>query len=369
MSMDKMTKARGQLMLWHAFFATLMLKMPLVESTTIPTMATDGKTIWFNPSFVDGMTVNETVFVCCHEVMHCVFQHMLRRGERDPQKWNIAADYVINDMLIKAGVGSMPSIGLNDPDLVARGKDTIGVYNLLPDNPSGGGGGASGNGTALDEVMDAPGDPSEAAAMAAEIKAAVAQASNAAKMRGQMPADLARMVDELLNPKVPWQEVLRRWMTAKVKDDYSYANLNQVYLTYDLLVPTRDGEGMGEVVIAVDTSGSIGPKQLAEFAAEMRAILGDCKPKRTHVVYFDSRVQHHDQFGPDEELTVAAHGGGGTAFSPIFDYIDKEGVEPAVAVVLTDLCCNDFGPAPAYPVLWATTDPGKAPWGEIVEMF
>ena len=125
---------------------------------------------------------------------------------------------------------------------------------------------------------------------------------------------------------------------------------------------------LGEIVVAVDCSGSIGEHELNIFAAEIRGITEDTKPVALHVVYFDSEVCHHDTFGPDDQLHVEPHGGGGTAFSPIFEFVESKGIDPACAVVLTDLCCNDFGPAPHYPVLWVSTDPGTAPWGEIIHM-
>jgi len=120
--------------------------------------------------------------------------------------------------------------------------------------------------------------------------------------------------------------------------------------------------------LAIDTSGSIGEAELNQFAAEIRAVKEEGKPSAIHVVYFDSEVCHYDRFGRDDELQFAPHGGGGTAFSPVFEYLTEHDIEPVACVFLTDLCCNDFGDQPDYPVLWVSTHEGTAPFGEVVLM-
>jgi predicted metal-dependent peptidase len=118
----------------------------------------------------------------------------------------------------------------------------------------------------------------------------------------------------------------------------------------------------------VDCSGSIGDAEIAQFAAEIRVVKEDLNPECIHVVYFDSEVCHAEQYGPDDPLDIKPHGGGGTDFAPVFAHIVEQGIEPVAIAFLTDLCCNSFGIQPAAPVLWVTTEPGKAPFGEVVEM-
>src|SRR5690606_23983989 len=109
---SKLAKARASLIIDHPFFASILLPMPISEDKTIPTMATDGETIRYNPEWTDSLTLDETTFVLAHETLHCVFDHMGRRGERTPNRWNQAADYIINELLIKDRIGSMPAGGL-----------------------------------------------------------------------------------------------------------------------------------------------------------------------------------------------------------------------------------------------------------------
>lgn len=363
---EKLSTAKSKLVIFHPFFASIVCNLPMDEDNSIPTMATNGKWVKYNRDFVDSMTLDEVIFVLAHEVCHCIFGHMFRRKFRDPHKWNVAADYVSNDILVEDKVGTMPKDGLYDPQLVIRGGGTAeGVYDILPDTPPQEGGYS---GTALDECVDATGDASERSLAEAQNKVMVAQAAQVAKMVGKLSARLSRLVNETLQPKVDWRDVLRRFVSARAKSEYTYARPKRRFVAEGLYLPSLGGERMGEFLVAVDCSGSIGPKELNEFAAEIKALKEDCLPTQLHVVYFDSEVSHHDAFGPDDQLVVAPHGGGGTAFSPIFRFAEARGIEPVGCVVLTDLCCHDFGPPPPYPTLWVSNMDGTAPWGEVVLM-
>lgn len=360
MKYDKLTQAKSGLIIEQPFFASILLSQPIEmrEDLRYKTMATDGRRIFVHPEFLETHSLDEVKFALCHEVMHTVFAHMFRRGSRNPGKWNHAGDYIINDLLVKENVGRMPVGCLLNPQLVVDGEGTTeGVYDLLPDDDSPG----------WDEMMEG-GSESEQAAAEAEIRVMVAQAAQAAKMCGALSANLQRFVDAAMKPKVDWREVLRRFVDARAKTEYTWARPKRRFLADDLYLPSLGGQKMGKIMVAVDTSGSIGQAELAEFGAEMQAIKDLVRPEAMDVVYFDSQVCHHDHFEQDEPLAIAPHGGGGTAFSPIFRFEDEHGLEPVACVVLTDLCCSDFGPPPPYPVLWVTNGWTQAPWGAVVEM-
>lgn len=368
--LEKIQQAKSRLIVQQAFFASLLCNTDLIETQQIPTMATDGDRIFYNSNFVGTMTVPETQFVLCHEIMHIVLDHCARLSGRNMKKWNYATDYVINQMLVDEGprVGTMPACGLLDRDIYAKGGGMPDkIYGLLPDEDENGGGGDQG-GKGFDQLQEAPGGEAEKIEREMRVKVRISQAAQAAKMQGQLSANMARIVGNIVNPKVDWRTVLRRFVASKAKIEYSFARPKRRTIDDDILLPSLTGEALGKLVIAVDCSGSIGGKELDEFAAEIRAIHGDCRPEKVHVVYFDHGICHTDAFGPDDTITVTPHGGGGTAFSPIFKHIDKEDIDPVATIVLTDLCCNDFGDPPPYPVLWVTTMKGNAPWGEIVEM-
>lgn len=366
----KLARAKTKLVFGMPFYATLAFNLPWVEDNSIPTMATNGKRVLWNRSFVDSMSVDETLFVMCHEIMHCVFMHMFRRGERDPYKWNVATDYIINDMLVRDKIGVMPKMGLLDHKLAKdAGYLAEQLYDMLPDTPKGKQGAAgSGNGSPMDELQDPGGGQAEQSIAENDLKVTIAQAAQAARMCGKLSADLERLVGKMLKPQVDWRTVLRRFVSVRAKTESTYARPKRRFLGEDMYLPSLTGERMGTLAVAVDCSGSIGEKELNEFATEIYAIVDDVRPQRIDVIYFDSEVSHHDTYQHDETPNIVGHGGGGTAFSPIFEHIAETGVDPVACVVLTDLCCSDFGPAPEYPVLWVSTHDSDAPWGEVVMM-
>lgn len=368
----KMSKAKAMLVLEQPFFAALMCNLPFIMDDTLnpPTMATDGEHVYWHPQWVEDHTVDEVKFVVCHEILHCVFQHMFRRNGRDARKWNVAADFVINKLLVEDRVGTMPAGALRNDQLVAAGGGTSeGVYDLLPQDPGKGGGSGSGNGPPqFDECRDAQGTQAEKQHKADIMKVRIAQAAQAAKMCGKMSGGLSRLVGEVLNPQVDWRDVLRRFVSSKAKVEYTFARPKRRFATEDFMLPSLGGEMLGELVVAVDCSGSIGARELSEFAAEIKAIHEDCRPVKLHVMYFDSAVSHIETYEPGDELDIRAHGGGGTAFSPIFQKIVSETIDAVGVVVLTDLYCSDFGTPPSCPVLWVTTGAESAPWGEVVKM-
>jgi predicted metal-dependent peptidase len=196
----------------------------------------------------------------------------------------------------------------------------------------------------------------------------VAQAAQAAKMMGKMSANMQRLVDEVLQPKVDWREVMQKFLVKARTDQRSFARFNRRFIAQGLYLPSVSGEQMGEVCFAVDCSGSIDQKTVNQFASEIKRVKEDLMPERIHVLYFDSEVSHVESYEQHDDLDIKPHGGGGTDFAPVFDKIIELGINPVAIVFLTDLCCNSFGDQPDAPVLWVTTDPGKAPFGEVVEM-
>lgn len=365
----KLAKAKTALILEHPFVGAIALSMPFEFDETIPTAATNGKRIRFNPAFVASLNDDELKFLVAHECFHPMLEHNFRRGERHHKRWNVAADYVINQLLTNEKIGRMPKIGLLDPAIYAAGKGTSeGIYGILPDQPDGSGPGPGEPGGSLDDCEDGEGSPAEVAQQQAEWKVKVAQAAQAAKMMGKLSAGLKRLVDDVLQPKVDWRDVLQRFLVRARTDQRSFARFNRRFLPQGLYLPTVSGETMGEVVFAVDCSGSIDQRTINQFAAEIGKAKDDVVPAAIHVLYFDSKVSHVETYSPDDSLDIKPHGGGGTDFAPVFDKIVELGIEPVAIVFLTDLCCNSFGIQPDAPVLWVTTHKGEAPFGDIVEM-
>ena len=364
----RLAKAKTALILEHPFVGSIALGMPFILTAEVPTASTNGKYVKFNPEFIGTLNDDELKFLVAHECFHPMLEHCFRRQGRQPRRWNQAGDYVINKLLTDEKIGRMPRQGLLSDDIYNAGNGTTdGIYNILPEDDEQGNGG-NGSGDPLDDCEDSPGDNAEQAQQQAEWKVKVAQAAQAAKMMGKLSAGMKRFVDEVLQPKVDWRDVMQRFLVKCKDDTRTFARFNRRFLPQGLYLPTMTGEALGEVCFAVDCSGSISQRVINQFAAEITKVKDDLFPTRIHVLYFDSEVSHVESYEHDDTLDIKPHGGGGTDFAPVFARIVKEGIEPVAIVFLTDLCCNSFGIQPDVPVLWVTTEPGKAPFGEVVVM-
>lgn len=361
-----LAKARTALVLEHPFIGNVALNMPYVVDYSIRTAATNGKEIRYNPHFVDSLNDEERKFLVAHECLHPMLEHTYRRNERNHKRWNQAGDYVINKLLSDEKIGKVIEGALLDDNIYkAGGGSTDGIYTLLPEPDDEGG---NGHGDPLDDCNDGGDTPAEKAQQEAEWKVRVAQAAQAAKMMGKMSAGLERLVGEILKPKVDWRDVLRKFVEKCKTDQRTWAKFNRRFLAQGIYLPSVSGEAIGEIAFAVDCSGSITQDVVNQFAAEIHAVKEDGNPSKIHVVYFDSEVSHYECYGRDDDLDIKPHGGGGTAFSPVFKYFAEHDINPVACIFLTDLCCNDFGDQPDYPVLWVSTDEGTAPFGEVVLM-
>ena len=353
-------KAKTQLVLRHSYFATVLMSLPLIEDTTIPTAATDGACIIYNPDFMAKLTVEEIMFVLAHEVMHCTMLHPWRREGRDPKKWNKAADHAENLLLLDAGFNA-PKLGIL-ADQQYKDMHAEKVYNLLPDSDEGGG-----EGGFQDDCRDAPGDAADKAQSEAKMKNIVTQAAKVAKMQGQLNGALKDLIDDTLAPKVNWREELRRFMTASLKTDQSWAKGQRRFLADGLYLPSLHSEGMGEIVVGVDTSGSVW-EMVPEFLAEVSAIAAECKPEKIHVVYCDTEVNAHDEYEPGEEIEAKRVGGGGTDLRKGMTFLESKGIIPAVMVWLTDGETPFDSTPPDFPVIWCLTTQASPPWGDVIRL-
>lgn len=381
-----MTKARTALILTQPFFGSLALRLQMTEDSSIDTLAVDGKTLFYNPTYVQTLTFDELKGVVAHEVMHVALKHHTRRGGRDPEAWNDAGDYVINGIVMRSGF-KLPKGCLLNPAFDNMSTDE--VYNKLPKKPQGGNGqqpqgGGNGNGGqdkggqqphrpgAVKDATDKHGkplSPAEQAQEEAEWQSNVAQARQIAKAQGKLPAELDRLVNELLANKADWRELLRRFMQATARDDYSWTRPNRRYITQGIYLPSVRSERIGPMVVVVDTSGSIGAEELAQFAGEIGAIGSDVKPESINVVYCDAAVAGMDVFMPGDDIALNPRGGGGTDFRPAFEWVEQQGIEPACLIYLTDMCGTFPESEPHYPVMWAsTTDLDNAPFGEVIRI-
>lgn len=390
----RLQKARTSLLLDHPFFGSLLFRLKGRESRSIKTMATDGISLFYNPDFVDTLNAATLCGVLAHEVLHPGLQHHLRRSGRDPRRWNEACDYAINPILLDAGLHLPEGVLMddrfremsaeqiynqlqNDADQELGGSDDMqdpegvgtGATHVSPDAsvelsaPVAKGG--------IGQVFDAPEageDTSTVEEQAREWRVAVNQAGTLAKQAGKVPAGVERTLDGAAEAAVDWRELLRRAWSETTPSDYSWMRPNRRHIWAGLYLPGVVREGVGEIAIAVDCSGSVNSRQLSIFEAEVRSILEGQRPQRVYVLYFDSVVHKVETFEAGESVSLNPVGGGGTDFGPCFEWLEEHGVQPQTLAFLTDLYGSFPDSEPAYPVLWASTGSRHAPFGQVVPM-
>lgn len=347
------------------FFASLALRLAPRADWGAATLATDGRSLDYRPDFVTGLSAAELDGVLAHEVLHCALGHHARRAGRDPRRWNVACDLALNPVLLGAGF-ALPAGRLVPGEgafaHLPAGRPAEEYYRLLadeggetggPDGP-GGGGPEEPDPGGCGAVRDpADGSPAEASAAAAEWAVAVAQAEGAARRRGALPAGLARPVAATLAPRVDWRSALAAFLARQARDDYRWTPPNRRFVARGLYLPGLRSEGLGEVVLAVDTSGSIGGRELDRFAAEARGLLEAYECELT-ILYHDAAVQGVGRWRPgDGPLRLRPVGGGGTSHRCVFEWVGRETPDAAAVVCLTDLETEFPAPAPLVPVLWA----------------
>lgn len=386
----KVTKARNQMICTDPFFASLALKLVIVDDNTADTMWTDGVKIGYNQDFVNKITLDEVKGVMVHEVLHCANKHHLRRGQRDPQKWNHACDYAINYILKSAGY-KLPDGGLDNP--AYHNKSAEEIYNLLPDSDNGGGDNGNGKGNSKgkpipgevrdydphskDETGKSPTE-SEKDEASTDWDIAINNAERAARAMGKhINEHIKRMIGDITDPRIPWKEVIARFVQEEVaRNDYSWMRPNIRHMQRGFILPSMYSKTYGKVAVAIDTSGSVTHQQVADMIAEVIGILElyeDTVNEITlPVIYCDTAVRGVDNLALGD--TPNPKGGGGTDFVPVFEYLHKldEDTRPVALIYLTDGHCNSFPrQAPSIPVIWGLTERNRnfnPPFGDTLCM-
>ncbi len=391
-ALDKIRQARSNMILEHAFFGSLIMRLRGVADPTCKTLWTNGVELGFNPPYVLELPMLELQAGLAHEVLHVANGHTWRRDARDADRWNRAADYAINPILRDAGF-HVPREWLLEERY--KGLSVEAIYEQLPRASGGGQGGGnsansnSGGGpgqrqggsqpsganapdaqdpgdSSPGEVRDLP-DSDKADEVEADWKVALKQAARAAKQRGALPSGLEWLVEDATRSRTDWRSILHRFVQQAARADYDWRMPNPRFMHMGLYLPSLRSEEMGPMVIGVDTSGSTG-NWMSVFFAELKSAVEAGRPERVHVVYVDATVQRIDEYGPDDEMVLAPKGGGGTDFRPFFDWIEERDIKPACAVYLTDLAGAFPEVAPDYPVLWACPEEGTAPFGGVVRV-
>lgn len=398
----KLAAARTRLILDKPFLGALVLRLPMkAAGNWCRTTATDARGFYYNPQYIQALSLNQTQFMLAHEALHCALSHFARRQHRLKWKWDLACDFAVNPLLVAEGLTPPPdAVVLKEYE----GMTAEEIYPLLDqfdeeDRPldehvyddeqqHGGRGGAMPDHKQPEPEEDgsphggqaSPGEGSEGAArppplgheereqLAVQWSQRLAGAAQQALQAGKLSGTLARMVDHLLQPQLPWRMLLARYMSVTARDDYSYQRPSR--REGSAILPSLRSHEV-DIAVAVDTSGSISGKEIDEFLAEVDAIKGQVRARITLIACDAALCQDGPwEFEAWEPLRLPEQlgGGGGTSFRPVFEWLERQGRRPDLLVYFTDAQGSFPEQEPFYPVLWLVKGRGKVPWGQRIQL-
>ena len=365
-----MKKARSDLIYTQPFFGILALRLELISTDQVDVMGTNGRAIFYNPSAIRDLPQPQVLGIVAHEILHCAFQHMFRRRHRNLDRWNRAADYVINDILLKETF-SLPKERLYNSKY--NGLSAEEVYEKLPQKPPDNGPGGSGSswnfGASTDPTVPDPAGQAQSAsaakALSKDWEIATKQAAQLAKSQGKLPGNLQSIIEDLLQPQIPWREQLWRFFQKRKPDRVTWNRPNRRLIAQGLYLPSRRFVPTGDIVIANDTSCSVSEDELRIYGSEVSDIHKALKPEKMWILDIDTKIHNIQELGPYDEVKLKYYGRGGTSFHPLFKWIKEQNIQPDAVIYLTDGYADFPKEEPPYPVLWAITNHEiTPPWGE-----
>ncbi len=398
--------ARVKLLFAKPFIGQIALRLEIVDASKwCKTAAVDGRRLYYNRQFIINLKPKELLFLIGHEVLHCVYDHLGRTGHRDPKIFNMANDYLVNYTLVQENVGEMPTGGLYDKaytdemtseeiyDLLMENKVTVkmtldehldlggmesdekkdgqgepGEGNEGGNQPGGGGGeefevniiGKDGPPKLSDDDLQK---------IRNEIRAEVIRTAQGLGA-GKVPAGIRRLIDDLVDPKMDWRALLDAHIRSSVKDDYSWMRLGRRSWGSGFILPGQDFQNTIDISIAIDASGSLSDEMLRDITSEVKGIMETFGDFKIRMWAFDTQAPYnYTEFGPENLHEIEQWqpgGGGGTMFEANWDFMKKEGIEPARFVMFTDGLPNSTWGDPNYcdTLFVIFGNPSiKAPWG------
>ena len=422
----KLSAARTRLILEKPFLGALVMHLPMVarEAEQCRTTATDARAFYFNPDYIQTLTLSQTQFILAHEALHCALGHFARRRHRVRRRWDVACDHAVNLMLVEEGLKPAPGALLEKS---FKGLSAEEIYPLIPDDtieetldqhsydedgddqnqnqdntedegessdsgdandeqsgpaPSAGesaddqesAGAGAGAGEPSDQQPDQgktsqqqPLSDSERDELETLWRQRLVAAAQQARQAGRLGESLARSIDDLVQPKLPWRALLSRYMMSAARDDYSFQRISR--REGAAMMPSLHS-GQMDVVIALDTSGSIEAQEIAEFIAEVDALKGQLRARVTLLACDETITAGpltYETWEPIEPVTELG-GGAGTRFTPIFEWIEHENVRPNLVLYFTDAEGEFPSHEPPYPVLWLVKGNQPVPWGQRIQL-
>lgn len=401
----KLARARTRLILDKPFLGALALRLPMVAACAdwCPTSATDARRFYYNPAYIAALSVEETQFVLAHEALHCALSHFARRQHRIRHRWDVACDHAVNPLLVADGLKPPPGVLLLE---AYRGMTAEEIYPCIGDNDSGqtmdrhlydadrsegghdgegepqqdAGGGADkrqetdagGSGSRPDGEPGREAPPPLTAREREELgrvwRQRLAAAAQQALAAGKMGGVWSRLVDHLLQPQLPWRALLARYLSQAARDDFSY--LRPSRREGNVIFPSLKS-GQVDMVVALDTSGSLAEEEMGQFVSEVNALKAQIRARVT-LLACDSALAEGSpwEFEPWDELGLpqSITGGGGTNFVPVFEWVAQCGRRPDLLVYFSDGEGEFPAAEPDFPVLWLIKGKAPVPWGRRIQL-
>ena len=364
--MDRIITARVGLLLRHPFFGNMATRLRILAADDwLGTAAVDGRNLYYNTQFFNAMNNKEIEFVVAHEILHMVFDHLGRRDDRNPMLYNIAADYIVNNTLVRDRIGTIPSIVDCYQDFKYEGWTSEQVYDELFEEAKKNGEEALKQlGEMLDEHLDmdegdegsSPGEEGEDGNGNAtskskpkyskedikqikdEIKENMLSAAQSAGA-GNVPGAVARMIKELTEPKMNWREIIRQSVQSTIRSDYTFSRPSRKGQMSGAILPSMDFQDTIDIAVCIDMSGSIGEVQGKDFLGEVQGIMEEFPDYNIKVWCFDTRVYNEEDFEANDGkdlLDYQLMGGGGTDFMANWTYMKEQDYVPKKLIMFTD---------------------------------
>lgn len=382
----KLIAARTRLVLDKPFLGALVLRLPIQEADTewCKTTATDARAFYFNPDYIKELSLSQTQFVLAHEALHCALSHFARRQHREKRRWDIACDFAVNPLLVSDGLVPPPNAlyldeyagmtaeeiyPLIDTDHDQRPQDEHLYDDETPRTD--GGGGTQPEGESDEESgrnRPAPLSADERGQLQTKWQQRLAGASQQAVRAGKLAGLMARMVDHMLEPQIPWRSLLARYVSMCGREEFNYARPSR--REGEAIFPSLHNARL-DVIVAVDTSGSVSETEMNHFFSEVEAIKSAMQCRVT-LLACDAELAPDAPwiYEPWEAVQppVEVKGGGGTSFEPVFDWVEQDNRRPDLLVYFTDAEGQFPGREPGYPVLWLVKGKAKVPWGQRIQL-
>ena len=404
----KLSAARTRLILDKPFLGALVMRLPMVEADPAwcRSTATDARTFYYNREFIEVLSLDHVQFMLAHEALHCALAHFARRQRRVKHRWDVACDHAINPLLVEDGLRAPPGTLLLDEykDMTAEeiypyikddtDEETLDQHayddaeggqrgdqtNPDPRPPQGGSKPSTDEADGAQSPQPDPDAESSGAkqppplsaaerdALAVQWQQRLAGAAQQALQAGKLSGSLARLVDHLLQPQLPWRMLLARYLTAIARDDYSYMRPSR--REGEAILPSLRSHHL-ELTVVLDTSGSVGAAEFNEFLAEVNAIKGQMQARVT-LLACDTALAPAGPWviEPWEELKLPQQfeGGGGTSFLPAFTWVARQDRQPDLLVYFTDAQGEFPAHEPVFPVIWLVKGHSPVPWGQRIQL-